>query len=97
MFRAGNVLVSLRNINTILILDPTTRSTSGSGGLPLSLQHHPTSLPNGNLLIFDNGVERSSVLELDPVARRVGSREYEADDFFSMMRGMRSGFPTATR
>lgn len=87
MFRAGNILVSLRNINTILILDPRTRSIEWIWGpSSLTLQHHPTLLTNGNLLVFNNGIKRSSVLELDPIANRVVWK-YEDDTFYSRMRG----------
>jgi len=87
MFRAGNILVSFRNISTILILDPRTRSIEWIWGPSnLTLQHHPTLLNSGNLLIFNNGIKRSSVLELDPVANRVVWK-YEDDTFYSRMRG----------
>jgi hypothetical protein len=43
-------------------------------------------LTNGHLLIFNNGIKRSSVLELDPIANRVVWK-YEDDTFYSRMRG----------
>jgi outer membrane protein assembly factor BamB len=87
MFRAGNILVSLKNINTILILDPRARSIEWIWGpSSLTLQHQPTLLSTGNLLIFNNGYQRSTVVELDPVAMRV-VWEYKDDNFFSKTRG----------
>ena len=91
-FRAGNWLVSLRNANVVVILDRVTREVVWSWGPgEIELQHMPTLLENGNLLIFDNGTERgfSRVLELDPVAKEIAWR-YQADPpeaFFSKWRG----------
>ena len=91
-FRAGNLLVNLRNANVIVVLDPATGAVLwhwGSGELDLS--HAPTLLPDGNILIFDNGTVREStrVIEIDP---RTGEIvwQYQGDppsSFFSIWRG----------
>jgi outer membrane protein assembly factor BamB len=87
LFREGNVLLSMRNINTIAIFDPETLSIEWLWGPSnLTLQHHPTLLSNGNFLIFDNGLKKSKVLELDPLARKV-VWEYKDPTFFSATRG----------
>ncbi|MFH9677361.1 arylsulfotransferase family protein [Streptomyces sp. NPDC017405] len=39
----------------------------------MSGQHHPSHLPNGNILVFDNGTRagRSRVVEVDPVTKTI--------------------------
>ena len=69
----GNVLISFRNINTIGIIDRDTGDFLWTMRAPeLAQQHHPSMLPNGNVLIFDNGGHRensslnySRVIEVD--------------------------------
>jgi hypothetical protein len=70
----GNLVVSFRDISTVAIIDrPSGDITWKLGAPPLAQQHAPTPLPNGNLLIFDNGTTRldtpatfSRVIEVDP-------------------------------
>ncbi|MFF0546717.1 MULTISPECIES: arylsulfotransferase family protein [Nocardia] len=70
LWGAGDVLVSMRELDTIAVLDLAAGAVRwwwGPG--ELSGQHQPTLLPNANLLVFDNGQRHgySRVLELDPV------------------------------
>jgi len=91
-FRAGNLLICLRNADLILILDQDDLSVAWSWGPDdLDLPHMPTMLENGNLLIFDNGKYRgfTRVIELDPVREKI-VWEYRGDppeSFFSELRG----------
>jgi hypothetical protein len=91
-FRPGNLLICLRNVNQIVILEPKTYRVLWSWGQgELEWPHHPTMLPNGHILVFDNGVRRgySRVVELDPVRRNIvwEYRGAPPDDFFSNRRG----------
>jgi Arylsulfotransferase (ASST) len=55
----GNLLVSFRDISTIIKIKRRTGQILWKMGVPpLSGQHAPTPLPNGNILIFDNGPHR---------------------------------------
>lgn len=91
-FRAGNLMISLRNTDLIMILDQEDLSvvwTWGPG--QLERQHSPTMLKNGNILIFDNGSRRkfSRVIELDPSSKRIVWK-YVGDpprSFYSVERG----------
>ncbi|MGH8581578.1 MAG: arylsulfotransferase family protein [Gammaproteobacteria bacterium] len=54
LFAPGDVLLSLRNINTLIALDPASERIKWSRTGPFLRQHDPDFLPNGNLLVFDN-------------------------------------------
>jgi hypothetical protein len=97
-FRAGNLLICLRNVNLILVLDRDDLSVVWHWG-PESLDapHMPTFLENGNILIFDNGYSRgfSRVIELDPVTSKV-VWSYQGEppsEFFSDRRGSAQRLP----
>jgi hypothetical protein len=51
---AGNLLVSLREIDTVAILDPAGREVLWARRGPFRRQHEPSLLPDGRLLLFDN-------------------------------------------
>lgn len=65
--RTGDWLVSLRNLDRVVVIAPTgeRRATLGAG--VVERQHHATLTRNDRVLLFDNGRDRDSrVLELDP-------------------------------
>lgn len=67
-FKPGQVLVSLRNIHSLALIDPETRSAVWGACGPWHLQHDAQFLENGNLLIFDNESppQSSRVIEYNP-------------------------------
>lgn len=91
-FREGNLLVSMRNASVIMVLDPDDFSVQWSWGPgELELQHMPTMLPNGHILLFDNGTYRgfSRVLEIEPPSGKIVWK-YEGappKSFYSKWRG----------
>jgi len=97
-FREGNLLICFRNVNQIAVLDKDTREilwTWGEG--VMEWPHHPTMLKNGNILVFDNGVERrySQVLEVDPVSEKI-VWQYVGDPpstFYTYSKGSAQRFP----
>jgi hypothetical protein len=97
-FRAGNVLVCLRNPALLLVLDRDTLEVTWSWGPGvLDGPHQPTMLPNGHLLVFDNGTDRdySRVIEVDPTTLAI-VWEYRADPpgaFHSKWRGSSERLP----
>jgi len=97
-FAAGNLLICLRNVNQIATLDwETGEILWGWGEGVLEWPHHPTMLPNGNILAFDNGVVRrySKVVEIEPVSKNV-VWEYMADppkSFFTPQKGSSQRLP----
>jgi hypothetical protein len=91
----GNLLVSFRNIDMVCIVDRKTGDITwhyGQGAKELAHMHAPSILPNGNMLIFDNGFNRkieevsySRIVELDPKSKEV-KWEYKSPvvvDFFT--------------
>jgi hypothetical protein len=55
----GDITLSFRNISKFITVSRQTAQVLWKLGLPLtSGQHNPTPLPNGHLLIFDNGPHR---------------------------------------
>lgn len=93
LFRAGLALMSFRQINTIAILDLDSAEVLWFWGpFNLQRQHHPTLLPNGNILVFNNRLRRSAVLEVDPASYQIVWR-YEDDQFFTLLRGSNQRLP----
>jgi hypothetical protein len=70
----GNIVVSFRNISTVVLIERATGNIIWRlGPPPLAQQHDPRPLASGNILIFDNGTHRadnpatfSRVIEVDP-------------------------------
>lgn len=75
----GDILVSFRNISTVIRIQRQTGKVAWKlGAPPLSAQHAPTPLANGNILIFDNGPHRldhtfpfSRVIEINPSTNEI--------------------------
>jgi hypothetical protein len=89
----GNFLVSLRDLNTIGILDVDTHTyvwTWGPGDI--LGQHCANILENDNILLFDNGFTRdySRVIEINPATNRI-EWEYKADPPENLYSGRRGG------
>jgi hypothetical protein len=70
MLAAGELIVSVRNLNAIVAIDPARKAATWS------LVGHPDLLPNGHVLVFDNlggdpACGRTRILELDPLSDAV--------------------------
>ena len=73
MFAEGNLLISVRNLHTVCVVDPEEERVVWAMSGMWSMQHQPTVLDDGNLLVFDNLGYRgkSRVLEVDPLTQEV--------------------------
>jgi hypothetical protein len=73
MFKAGQVLISLRELDALVILDVGSRSIAWAVQGTWRRQHTPDFLDNGHLIIFDNlgSSAGSRVLEYDPHTKDV--------------------------
>ena len=74
--RAGQALISFREISTVALVDPASASIVWAQSGPWVRQHDAQVLPTGTLLLFDNegsseGHGASRVLELDPATSRI--------------------------
>ncbi len=80
-FRAGNVLISMRSIDTVAVVDLAQERVVWALAGIWRRQHEPTVLDSGRLLVFDNLGRggRSRVLEIEPFTQRIAWR-YPADD-----------------
>jgi hypothetical protein len=89
---AGHIAISCRANSRVAIIDPATQKLVWKLTEPeISMQHHVTCLDNGNIQIFDNGMNKpddlpySRVIEVDPKTSKV-VWEYKANppqQFFS--------------
>ena len=90
--RKGNVIALLRNINTLVSIDLEQERLHWSLKVPdIQLAHEPHVLPNGDILLFDNGRFRgwSRIIILDPEDGEV-KWEYKTENpanFFSRTQG----------
>jgi len=99
----GDLLTSYRPTSTVLRISRKTGKILWKLGAPtVSGQHAPTLLPNGNILIFDNGVHRlddsvpySRVIEINPATNQVVWRYQDtpARNFFSPRMGNAQRLP----
>jgi len=91
----GDILTSFRNIDLVCIIDKKTGDIKWRYGQKpgtVAHQHNPHILPNGNMMIFDNGMNRaimevsySRAIELDMETKEV-KWEYKSPvitDFYS--------------
>jgi len=91
-FEPGDLLFCSRHLDAIGVIDGRTRHIKWHWGTAeLQWPHHASLLPNGNIMVFDNGVlrEASRVLVVSPSSGEIVWK-YEAEppaDFFSPARG----------
>ena len=87
----GNILLSFRNISTVVRINRQSGAIDWKlGAPPLSGQHAPTPLPNGNILLFDNGPFRadtgiqpfSRALEINPNTNEIVWKYQDATSHF---------------
>lgn len=96
-FKKGNLLVSLAYLDAVVVIDPEKREVVWANQGPYKVQHDPTILDNGDLLVFDNRSiwAISRVLEFKLPSMEVawsftGSKE---EPFFSLTCGTSQRLP----
>jgi len=86
----GDLLVSFRHISTLVRINRRSGAIDWSlGAPPLSGQHCPTLLANGNILLYDNGPHRldesfpfSRVIEVNPATKAIVWKYQEPRPFY---------------
>jgi hypothetical protein len=92
LYGPSKVLVCLRHQDAVIVVDWATRKVVWWWGQGiLSGPHDATVLPDGHVLVFDNGLKRrwSRAIEVDPLSGEViwEYRAPEPRDFFTVSRG----------
>ena len=72
-FRAGDLLVSFRNIHLVAILDGGDRSIKWWRRGPWRFQHDPDFTPDGRIRVYNNNTDRgrSDIIIIDPKTDQV--------------------------
>jgi hypothetical protein len=77
-FNAGDILVSLRNLNLVVVVDGETEEVKWHFSHPLIHQHDPDFEPDGKVVIFDNNDDttrdgslwgQTRLLRVDPTTK----------------------------
>jgi hypothetical protein len=91
----GSILLSVRELNRIVIVDHSMTRLLWSWGVgELEEQHHATLLANGNIMVFDNGIRRkqSRVVELNPATKKI-EWSFTQPNFYTRLRGAAQKLP----
>jgi len=98
MFNAGDILISLRNINMVAVIDGKTELIKWYTVAPQIAQHDPDFSDDGHILLLDNrrwGVGSSRILKINPADNSIetyyGGEEDER--FFTGQMGMLQELP----
>ena len=85
IFNAGDLAVSMRGLNLIIVLDPATKKIKWHQTGPWLRQHDPEFRPDGRISVFNNNVyrtaydgdqtvlstpRRTNIIAVDPVTRK---------------------------
>jgi hypothetical protein len=91
LFEAGDIMLSLRNLDLIIVVDGKTELVKWAMTGPWLMQHDPDFLASGNIMLFDNrakiskrvGTDGSRILEVDPTSREIEvAYQGNPDDIF---------------
>ncbi len=107
-FQAGDIIVSMRQLNLLMVIDPKTYLIKWHMTGPYIRQHDPDFISDGGILVFDNRVDinnyndiggnilgGSRILSIDPVSRLV-TIVYQGDSdnkFYSNIAGKQQLLP----
>ena len=74
--KKGYLLISVRNLNALVVLDPKAGTVVHAMALRTRMQHDIDLLENGHLMLFDNqgdieGAEYTRVIEFDPQTQEI--------------------------
>ncbi len=96
-WKAGQLLITMRNLDAIAVVDPESRAVVWAARGPWQAPHDAQFLDNGTLLLFDNqGLRKGSrILEYDPRTQAF-PWSYSGENwgpFFTSERGMCQRLP----
>lgn len=99
LFRPGRVLVTLRYLDSVALFDLAEKRCVWAWGKgQLEGPHDASILPDGHVLVLDNGYEArgwSRVVEMDPLTGKIvwQYRAPEPERFYTSGRGTAQGLP----
>jgi hypothetical protein len=97
LFKPGQVLISLRNLDAVAVLDIKTRRVVWAACGIWKIQHDAEFLDDGRLLLYDNGgsTKGCRVLAYDPVTQALpwAYASENAAPFTALFRGMKQALP----
>jgi Arylsulfotransferase (ASST) len=98
LFKPGQVLISLRNLDTIVVVDRPSRSVTWAAGGIWRIQHDAEFLENGRLLLYDNFgsfTTGTRILEYDPQTQGIpwSYTNENTTRFSAFFRGMKQRLP----
>ena len=75
MFDTGDLLLSFRSINTIVVIDPDSLKIKWFAHGEFSRQHDPDWSDNGEITVYDNRpfTRHSRIIQIDPVTKTVSN------------------------
>ena len=96
LFSAGDLMMSFRNLDLVIVMGPDAKAVKWYGTSPWRRQHDPDFRPDGKISIFSNNgpVGRSEIYVVDPSTGEV-TNELEAGNlrFFSTAMGKHQYLP----
>jgi hypothetical protein len=102
MFNAGDLMMSFRHVNTVLVVEPKNWHVKWAMTGPWLMQHDPDFLPNGHILVYDNRVTgakpvlgNTRLVEVDPATKQI-VRIFEGkgeEAFYASERGEQQRLP----
>ncbi|MEM6823746.1 MAG: arylsulfotransferase family protein [Pseudomonadota bacterium] len=95
-FEAGDLLISLRNIDLVAVIDPETLDIKWWQSGPWSRQHDPDFMADGTIEVYDNATSfgRSSIVTVDPVTGETWRRHpSDSHHWYSKSQGMHARLP----
>jgi len=81
MFAAGDLLLSLRNVNLVAVVDPRTHAVKWWSSGPWLQQHDPDFTADGKISVFNNNPARgrSEIIRMDPATREFENELFHGD------------------
>lgn len=95
-FKAGDLLISLRNINLLAVIDRHTHAVLWAQYGPWKDQHDADFQPDGTITVFSNNIDRnrSTIVQVDPKTGRSWDHFYGTDvQFNSFIMGKHQHLP----
>ena len=95
MFEAGDLLLSLRNLNMVAVMDRQTRAIKWQRQGPWIWQHDPDWHADGTISIYANNPERgrSEIYVIDPATGDVSAPVEHGERFYSNIMGTHQRLP----